>query len=176
MMRQSPISYLIHRRRNAQAMRRSIWGLPSSCPCSPWLRQLWNTLDRCTWARPLSCAKYRSHPRKKKEQLCKESGSTAWPTRIKVESVRLNSSSTKRPNSIRNRAAANKLWCVAFAVKQLGRSPICATTSGATSTWSHSNAVPAVAALPSQAIETDTSRKIFALIRIKRRRKSRTNS
>ena len=163
MMRQSQISYLIHSRRNALAIRRSIWGLPSSCPCFPWLLQLWNTLARCPPARPMIWATRRSDPRKAHHLPRKESDSIVWPTRIRIASALLNNFSTRLRNSTRSPVGANKPWCVAFAVRRLGRSPICGTTCVATSTTSPLSALPVGVALPSQVTETVTSRKIFAL-------------
>ena len=163
MIPQFPIPYLIHRRWNLNAMTRWTRGLPSSCPCSPWLLQLWKTLARCPPARPMIWATRRSNPRKAHHLPSKESGSIVWATRIKIANALLNSFSTRLRNSTRSPVGANKPWCVAFAVRRLGRSPICGTTCVATSTTSHLHALPADVALPSQVTETVTSRKIFAL-------------
>ena len=172
MMQQSPITYLNPRRRNAIAMTRWTWGLPSSCPCSPWLRQLCKTLDRCTSARPMTWAKRRSRPRMMQGLPRKESGSTVWATRIRIASALLNSYSTRLRNSIRSLGEASKPWCVAFAVRLLGRSQICGTTCAATLTWSPSDAIPVGAALLSQVTETVTSRRPFVMAPFLKRRKS----
>lgn len=168
MMPQSPITYLNPKRRNAHPMTRRTWGLPSSCPCSPWSLQLGQTLDRCSSARPIKWTMRQSRPRKAKQLPRKESGSTVWATRIRLERRHLNSFSTRQRNSTQSRGEANKPWCVAFAVKQLGRSLICATTCVATLTWSPSDAIPVDEALPSQVIETVISRRIFALAKTRK--------
>ena len=144
-------------------MRRQTQGLPSSCLCSQWLLQLWKTLARCPPARPMTWATRRSDLRRAQHLPPKESGSIVWPTRIRIASALLNSFSTRLRNSTRSPVGANKPWCVAFAVRRLGRSPICGTTCVATSTTSPLNALHVVVALPSQVTETVTSRKIFAL-------------